>query len=163
VTGAAEARVWLVRHAEAGRRDEWTGKPDSERPLTPEGWLQAARLLDALRPYGVEAARRVLSSPYVRCLQTVEPLAAAVGQAVDDAGELIEGAPLAATLQLIATEPNSVMSTHGDVVGNVVERLDQLGLLEPRELVWAKGSTWILRLVDGELAGAEYVPPPPTD
>ena len=164
MTRDAGARVWLVRHAEAGRRQEWTGGPDSDRPLTAEGWRQADRLLDALRPHGVEAALRIFSSPYVRCRQTVEPMAAALGLPVEDAGELIEGAPLAATLQLIARAPGAVMCTHGDVVGNVVERLDHLGLLGPREPTWEKGSTWVLPLEAGDIvAGGAFVPPPPVD
>ena len=163
MTQDAEARVWLVRHAEAGRRQEWTDGPDSGRPLTAEGWRQADRLLDALRPHGVEAARRILSSPYVRCRQTVEPMAATLGLPVEDAGELIEGAPLAATLRLIARAPGAVMCTHGDVVGNVVERLDHFGLLGPREPTWEKGSTWVLPLDGDEIVGGAYVSPPPVD
>ena len=158
-----QARVWLVRHTEAGRRHEWTAGPDSDRPLSREGERQAARLLDVLRPHGVGEARRVLSSPYVRCRQSVEPLASALGLPVEDAGALIEGAPLAATLRLVGAAPWAVMCTHGDVVGNLVERLDNLGLLGPREPTWEKGCTWVLRLAGTEIAGGEYVPPPPVD
>lgn len=158
------ARIWLVRHAEAGRRQEWTAeRPDSERPLSPAGERQARRLSGSLRPHGVEAARRILSSPYLRCRQTVEPIGGELGLRLEDAAELIEGAPLAATLRLMEGAPQSVMCTHGDVVGNVIERLDNLGLLGPGDKTWEKGSTWVLHVAAGEIARAEYVPPPPVD
>ncbi|MFG1700933.1 NUDIX domain-containing protein [Nonomuraea sp. NPDC049309] len=61
----------LVRHASAGSRDEWEGDDDA-RPLDRHGLAQAGVLsavLPAWRP------GRLLSSPSVRCVQTLEPYA----------------------------------------------------------------------------------------
>ena len=65
----------LVRHGSAGSREEWAGD-DRERPLDKKGIRQAERLVQRLADLPVE---RILTSPYPRCVQTVEPLAAARG------------------------------------------------------------------------------------
>ena len=61
----------LVRHAHAGDKYRWEG-PDSVRPLSAAGQAEAAGLLVRLEDYPLE---RILSSPTVRCQQTVQPLA----------------------------------------------------------------------------------------
>ena len=76
----------LVRHASAGKRTEWTGG-DRRRPLDERGQLQALRLVGLLADYPIE---RILSSPYDRCVQTVEPLARARGLAIEMRDELGE-------------------------------------------------------------------------
>ena len=106
----------LVRHASAGDRDLWTVE-DRLRPLDARGRRQAAALVDLLRPLGV---RRVLSSPYVRCVETVEPLAAALELPVEHDDRLAEGAGHAA-LELVR-EAGVVCCTHGDIVEAVLGR-----------------------------------------
>jgi phosphohistidine phosphatase SixA len=61
----------LVRHADAGDKRDWDG-PDLLRPLSPVGGRQAVGLVERLWDYPVE---QILSSPAVRCHQTVQPLA----------------------------------------------------------------------------------------
>jgi phosphohistidine phosphatase SixA len=104
----------LVRHASAGDRDDWDGD-DQLRPLDARGRRQAAGLVDLLSPLGV---RRVISSPYVRCLETVAPLAVELGLPVEQDDRLAEGAGRAA-LELLR-EDGVVCCTHGDVVGDVL-------------------------------------------
>jgi 8-oxo-dGTP diphosphatase len=106
----------LVRHASAGDRDGWDGD-DRQRPLDARGRRQAAALVDLLRGLDV---RRVVSSPYLRCVETVEPLAAALGQRVAEDSRLAEGAARAA-LELLR-EDGVVLCTHGDVVQELVGR-----------------------------------------
>jgi phosphohistidine phosphatase SixA len=72
---------YLVRHAHAGDKRAWTG-PDRLRPLSGSGRREAHGLLVQLRPYPVV---RILSSPAVRCVQTVEPLAQRRGLPVERA------------------------------------------------------------------------------
>jgi 8-oxo-dGTP diphosphatase len=71
-TKAHRTRTLIVlRHAKAESRDSWR-KDDLERPLTKPGVAHAKRLVPLLAAYGVQ---RVVSSPAVRCAQTVEPFA----------------------------------------------------------------------------------------
>lgn len=90
---------------------------DRLRPLDRRGRLQAAALVELLRPLGVS---RVVSSPYVRCIETVQPLAAALGLRLEPDHRLAEGAGSAA-LELVR-EPGVVCCTHGDVVKAVLGR-----------------------------------------
>lgn len=100
----------LVRHASAGERSRWDGD-DRLRPLDARGRRQAAALVEPLRATG---ARRVVSSPYLRCVETVEPLAAALGVAVERDERLAEGAGRAALAVL--SDDGVVACTHGDVL-----------------------------------------------
>jgi 8-oxo-(d)GTP phosphatase len=61
----------VLRHGRAQKRASWDG-PDAERPLLPEGQLQAQWLVPVLAAYGVT---RVLTSPSTRCRDTVLPYA----------------------------------------------------------------------------------------
>jgi len=106
----------IIRHAAAGDREHWDGD-DFHRPLNARGRRQAAELVELLRPLGV---RRVLSSPYVRCIETVRPLAASLELSVEQDDRLAEGAaPGAAEL---LREDGVVCCTHGDVAEEVLGR-----------------------------------------
>jgi phosphohistidine phosphatase SixA len=105
----------LVRHASAGDRADWDGD-DRLRPLDPRGRRQAAELVELLQPFEVN---RVVSSPYLRCVETVEPLAAALGLRIERDERLAEGAGRAA-LELVR-EDGAVWCTHGDVVRELVD------------------------------------------
>ena len=66
----------LVRHASAGRKADWPGD-DESRPLDEQGAADAralARLLACFAP-----TARVISSPALRCTETVRPFAAGLG------------------------------------------------------------------------------------
>jgi 8-oxo-dGTP diphosphatase len=76
----------LIRHARAGKRSEWQGD-DRRRPLDERGRRQAAALVDELAPFAIE---RILSSPYVRCVETLEPIAAQRGLEIELRPELGE-------------------------------------------------------------------------
>jgi 8-oxo-dGTP diphosphatase len=65
----------VVRHAHAGERRAWSGN-DALRPIDERGRKQAERLATALRP--LEPGRLVAATP-LRCKQTLEPLAEALG------------------------------------------------------------------------------------
>ena len=140
--------ILLVRHARAGDRTEWSGD-DRLRPLDGKGRRQATALVDTLAPYGVE---RILSSPYLRCVQTVEPLAAATGVEIEEREQLAEGATWEEIASVVgeAAAATTVLCTHGDVV---------IALVGPERPV-KKGSTWVLELDRGGVEPVEYLQPP---
>ena len=65
----------LVRHGWAGDRAGWDGD-DRERPLDERGRRQSRELIERLDGLAVE---EIITSPYRRCVQTVEPLASVLG------------------------------------------------------------------------------------
>ena len=126
------------RHAEAFEALE--GQDDLSRTLTPKGEKQALRMsqwLDRQLPEGV----RVMSSPAVRCEQTVKHL----GRKVKYKSELLPDGSLD-DLLLAAGWPESKMSVliagHQPVLGQAIAYL--LGLPDGDCSV-RKGSVWWLR------------------
>jgi phosphohistidine phosphatase SixA len=151
--------IYLLRHAKAKDREKWT-EPDDLRPLTKAGWRQAEALVEL---YADAEFVRLLSSPYVRCVQTLEPLAKARGLPVETADELAEGEPLEATYELmraVAADGPAPLSTHGDVIENVLKDLQLRSVPVEGAFNLRKGSTWVLDWSGGEVTRARYVPPP---
>jgi broad specificity phosphatase PhoE len=145
---------YLVRHAHAGDRRAWTG-PDGLRPLSAPGRREARGLLTQLRDYRIT---RILSSPAVRCLETVEPLARRRGLTVEPTDLLGVDADPAALVDLLLDPAagDAVLCSHGELIGAALTRLvghddDALG--------WPKGSTWVLDAGDGRLRHRRYLPP----
>jgi phosphohistidine phosphatase SixA len=150
--------VLLIRHAHAGPRKDWLSE-DRLRPLSNRGDRQARGLIRVVEAH---APQRVLSSPYLRCLQTVEPLADRLSLRVEASEELAEGNGLAAVALVRAFADEKVaLCTHGDVIPEVLVALadeDRLDLgPRPRQ---AKGSVWILDANGGRFTKATYIPPP---
>jgi phosphohistidine phosphatase SixA len=150
-------KVFVVRHAKAGDREKWT-KPDDLRPLTAPGRAQAVALVDQLADFKID---RVLSSRYARCVQTVEPLAAARGLVVEPDEALVEGASLDDALALITglTGP-AALCTHGDVMGDLTDHLARSGVPGIDPSLGKKGSTWVLDVSDGVVTTGTYLEPP---
>ena len=78
----------LIRHAKAKSRLAWE-EPDELRPLTKRGRREAAAIAVRL---GEEPLARLVSSPFVRCVQTLEPLAVALDLPIETTDLLAEGA-----------------------------------------------------------------------
>lgn len=150
--------VLLVRHAIALPRSVWAGD-DSARPLNERGRRQADGLVELLAPFRIT---RILSSPTVRCVDTVAPAAGGLGLEVEGSGALAEGAGPEAIALLDSSldlDGDTVLCSHGDVVGDVLAHLDRSGarLDDDRR---QKGSTWVLgRAADSTIVG-RYVAPP---
>lgn len=111
--------------------------------------------------WGDQPLERVLSSPFVRCVETVQPLADVVGVAVEPTQALAEGHADAA-LELIAgmVGEGAALCTHGDVIPAVLRSLERQGVTVVDQWTWAKGSTWVLHADAGAFIRATYVPRP---
>lgn len=152
-------RLHVVRHAAAGSRVGWRGC-DPDRPLSGKGRRQAAGIAEMLAAAGIA---RLVSSPYVRCVQTLEPLAAALSLAVETDGRLAEGAGGEAALELaseLGAGGHAVVCSHGDVIPEMLHHLRGNGTRFTQPLLWPKGSTWVLTGNGGRWTRARYVPPP---
>ena len=154
-----EPPFYLVRHAKAGDRAAWT-EDDRLRPLSKAGRRQAEALVRALEGLRVD---RVLSSPFVRCEQTVRPLALDRGLRVEPAEELAEGAPIEGLLDLMAgLDWQAVVAcAHGDLIPTAIDRVRVLGV-PTDDGPTKKASTWVLEREGGAVVRARYLPPPPT-
>ncbi len=150
--------LYLVRHAKAGSRRDWEGD-DCERPLTPADVVQAQALAERLRPL---ARGLLLSSPYVRCVQTLEPLAATLGTTVRADERLAEACAYAPVIELLSTVPaGTVLCSHGDLIPETIDALVRRGCVVAGAADWRKASVWVLHRDDeGAVSRAACWPPP---
>ena len=135
----------VVRHADVGDRRSWKG-PDSLRPLSPAGRRQAEGLVVRLEDYPVD---RILSSPTLRCQQTVQPLARDRFLQVEPLAALgVDADPgqLRAAFWDRALR-NTVLCIHGETIGRFLTLLVADGLAVEDRLDWPDGSTWLLQRI----------------
>ena len=150
--------VYVVRHAKAGDREEWKGD-DRQRPLTKSGVRQAEALAELLEHEPID---NVLSSPFTRCVQTVEPLATQRKLPVEPRRDLEEGSGGESIIRLVQEfrGTNLVLCTHGDLVEELLEQLVQKGLVPRSQAKAEKGSAWVLEEAAGKITGARYLAAP---
>ena len=151
--------VYLIRHAKAKNRVKWE-QPDQLRPLTKAGFEQA-KALPAL--YQGQTFARLFTSPYARCVQTLEPLAQALDLPLELAEELGEGAPVGDALELmllLSHDGPAAVCTHADVMMDAIEELIAAGVRLDGPLEFKKAATWILEVEDRMFSSGRYLPPP---
>jgi phosphohistidine phosphatase SixA len=140
---APEAVRILLRHADAGARSAWPGS-DDWRALTGLGHAQAAAAAARFRGWPIQ---RVLSSPSLRCRQTVVPLAQDLAVDVEPCPELTAHARLGDLLSLLADPEtaSAVVCTHRETLQMLFSHLAEAGVVRtegvsPMEMA----ATWIL-------------------
>ena len=157
----------IVRHASAGDRHDWHGD-DAARPLDAQGRADALTLVRLLACFDPV---RVVSSPALRCTETVAPYAAHVGAPVEAEAAFLLPAdrdssagtesdfladPATAVARLLADGVPALICAHRE---NVPELLAAacayLGAKPPAEPYLAKGSFWVLQASESTLAGVE--------
>jgi 8-oxo-dGTP diphosphatase len=161
--------ILLLRHVHAGDRDTWRGD-DTKRPVSQRGRRQAAALVERFADRPIVA---VLTSPYVRCIQSVEPLAAARGLEVEEVDDLAEGNPPDLVRRFLRRQHERarglggevVLCSHGDVIGDTVQGLAARGADLGGPARWPKASTGVLldpppTELDDAVVRAHYLPPP---
>lgn len=84
-------KLLIVRHADAGDAVEFarTGKPDDQRPLSGKGREQMTEAAAGLKEL-VPSADLVVTSPYVRAVQTAEIVKAAYGKVAEETTRTLE-------------------------------------------------------------------------
>lgn len=159
----------LLRHASAGSKDDWPGDDDS-RPLDAQGTRDAevlARLLSCFAP-----AARVISSPAVRCTETVRPFAVMSGGTVEAE---------AALARPVRAPSRSTRTSSADALVALVQALAAAGVpavlclhrenlptalaaacavlgapsAMPEDPTLPKGGFWVAHVAAGELAALE--------
>ena len=149
--------IFLIRHAHAGKRSEWTAD-DRLRPLSKRGAEQAERLTTVV---GDLVVGRILSSPYVRCMQTIEPLAEKFEIEIQSSEVFAEGADADAAYQALLELDafDGVACSHGDLIPRLHRRLVADGMDTDGPLIDQKGSMWIIEMRNSRPFMGRYVPP----
>lgn len=150
-------KLHLVRHAKAAKRSRWKG-PEWMRPLTDAGRAQARQLATTLRSGEL---RRLVSSPALRCRQTLGPLSLATGLPIEIDERLDERrdpAKACEALSLVRGE-SAVLCTHGDHVAALLDHFRAEGAEVDDEPRCEKGSAWTLERRGSGPWKAAYAPP----
>jgi broad specificity phosphatase PhoE len=150
--------IFLVRHVKAGQRPANADVEDRLRPVSKAGQQQARALVDMLDGAKFE---RLVSSPYLRCIESVAPLASVRSLAIELSDALAEEATLEEALTLFRkhTHGGAVLCTHGNVIPMLLEYFAARGLDLGPSPACAKGSVWALETSDGDVTSARYLPP----
>jgi 8-oxo-dGTP pyrophosphatase MutT (NUDIX family)/phosphohistidine phosphatase SixA len=137
----------LVRHAKAGKRENWDGD-DELRPLSPAGRRQVEALRKVLPLWD---PRRVHSAPPLRCVESVRPLAEDIGVPVILEPRLSEkgyepdpDAALVRFLEIVSGEGTAVVCSQGGVIPGLLSSLAALSGLPLDDVPSKKGSVWVL-------------------
>jgi 8-oxo-dGTP pyrophosphatase MutT (NUDIX family)/phosphohistidine phosphatase SixA len=120
--------VIVVRHAKAKPRSSWT-RAENERPLAATGQRQA---LSVSRLLAVWNPRRVVSSPWRRCIQTIMPYIKSTNRKIRTADPLSEAGnarkpkdAMRTIEQLLRKGKSTVICTHRPVLPNVIKVLEK--------------------------------------
>jgi len=142
-------RLTIVRHAFAGHKGDWKGR-DLNRPLDTRGRREASGLSAVIARHRVA---RIVSSPAVRCLQTMQPLADLVAVPVETWSAL---GPDGAASEIITgcfAHPafdEAVWCTHGEVMQPLLQleavRVAARQRRLTKETLLSKGTAWRLHL-----------------
>ena len=151
------AIIYLVRHAKAGERRVWDGD-DVDRPLSNTGWKQSEAIGRRLAKKDVSS---LYASPYVRCMQTLEPLGKRTGLEVEAEKRLFEDEPFEPVLDLLnEVDDGAVLCSHGDIIPAVINALVRRGMQVETPADWGKGCVWVLRRKGDRITKGKVWPPP---
>jgi 8-oxo-dGTP diphosphatase len=149
--------IYLVRHAKAGERRLWTDD-DMARPLSKKGWRQSEAIAKRLARHG---ATELYSSEYVRCVQTLEPLAALIGAEIRTDPRLLEDEPFEPVLELLTEVADcAVLCSHGDIIPATIQALQRRGMTIETPPDWRKASVWVVRRKNDHFTKGKVWPPP---
>ena len=102
------------------------------------------------------------SSPYVRCVQTLQPLADRLDLEVATDPRLSEDELFEPVLELLTdVADGAVMCSHGDMITGTIGGLERRGMEIRTPPDWRKASVWVLRRNrHGKIVHATVWPPP---
>lgn len=149
--------IYLVRHAKAGKKSQWKGS-DLARPLDEAGRIQAQAL--AIR-ISAEAPTKLMSSPFLRCVQSLKDLSDLTGLPVLTDERLAEDMDVADAIHLLEQVPDrTVICSHGDMIPAVIQMLERRGMTITTTPEWRKASVWVLERHKKSFVSAAAWPPP---
>ena len=149
--------IYLVRHAKAGRKGQWNG-PDLTRPLDELGRIQAKALATKMSEV---MPTKLMSSPFLRCVQSLEDLSDLTGLPILTDKRLAEEKDVADAVHLLEQAPDrTVICSHGDMIPALIHTLESRGMKITTAPDWRKASVWVLERTKKSFTSAAAWPPP---
>ncbi|MEN9324433.1 MAG: hypothetical protein RL414_187 [Actinomycetota bacterium] len=153
----------LLRHAKAISRDEWQGG-DEDRPLATTGVLQANRMLSVYQVFGID---EIFSSDAIRCYDTVNPMAKALGLNIKLKKSLSErifeqdkSRALGKFKEIITEKSQVLVCSHNPILPRVLEKMLKKSKLHFEIEKLHPGEAWVVFHYKKEIAQVDRVPSP---
>lgn len=140
----------ILRHSKAVKRSDFTGKDDSDRPLSGRGRRQSKIITEVLEGYGIE---QIISSPMRRCQETVKKYVkqlsttATLVDAISEWGYEQNPEELDPAIELAMNNPApTVLCSHRPVLDAILDTVARLGGISKVE---RKTGIWSTKLSPG--------------
>jgi 8-oxo-dGTP diphosphatase len=153
----------LLRHAQALSRSSWSSD-DGDRPLSQEGVLQSRRLISNLTPFEI---REIHTSSAVRCYDTINPLARALGIEYffsDDISEYCFSLDHEKTYKyfekLLQNDYSTVVCSHNPILPKVLSRFFKRSGFDLDIAELQPSDSWVIHHIDREVVAVDYLPGP---
>lgn len=150
----------ILRHTKALERGDWD-EVDSQRTLSEVGFDQAQLLIKHLEPFAID---EIYTSDYVRCVQTVTPLAHSRGLNITQVPSLNEetfeedpSRSISFANALKQDEKNILMCSHNPVIPTMLRGILNTKLKNKDLIKLEPGDAWIIHRVKGEIVGLDYL------
>jgi 8-oxo-dGTP diphosphatase len=161
--GFGSTPLVLLRHTKALKRELWDGD-DGDRPLEHVGQIQAAKIPAIYAPYAIE---KIYSSDAIRCVQTIEVMAAEYGITPIYSSEISEFGfeknsekALDYALSVMLSNKPSVMCSHNPVLPKLVKKLIGKKNFKRLSAELKPGDSFVLHHRNGEVIAVDWTPVP---
>jgi 8-oxo-(d)GTP phosphatase len=150
----------IVRHTKALERGDWDDD-DSKRTLDERGLAQSEQLIQHLEPFGID---EIYSSDYIRCVQTVTPLAQSRGLKITEIPNLNEAnfefdpeRAISFANAVKQDEKNILICSHNPVIPTMLRGILNTKLKNKDLIKLEPGDAWIVHRVRGEIVGLDFL------
>lgn len=150
----------ILRHTKALERGDWDDL-DSKRTLDERGLLQSERLVAHLAPFAID---EIYSSNYIRCVQTVTPLAAARKLRITEIPNLNEETfdidperSISFANAVKQDEKNILMCSHNPVIPTMLRGILNTKLKNKDLIKLEPGDAWVVHRVRGEIVALDFL------
>jgi 8-oxo-(d)GTP phosphatase len=150
----------IVRHTKALERGDWDAE-DSKRTLDERGITQSEQLIQHLEPFGID---EIYSSNYIRCVQTVTPLAQSRGLKITEIPNLNEAnfefdpeRAISFANAVKQDEKNILICSHNPVIPTMLRGILNTKLKNKDLIKLEPGDAWIVHRVCGEIVGLDFL------
>ena len=150
----------ILRHTKALERGDWDDD-DSKRTLDERGLAQSEKLIQHLEPFGIG---EIYSSDYIRCVQTVTPLAQSRGLKITEIPNLNEAnfefdpeRAISFANAVKQDEKNILICSHNPVIPTMLRGILNTKLKNKDLIKLEPGDAWIVHRVRGEIVGLDLL------
>ena len=150
----------ILRHTKALERGDWDDD-DSKRTLDERGFAQSEKLIQHLEPFGIG---EIYSSDYIRCVQTVTPLAQSRGLKITEIPNLNEAnfefdpeRAISFANAVKQDEKNILICSHNPVIPTMLRGILNTKLKNKDLIKLEPGDAWIVHRVRGEIVGLDFL------